>query len=134
MTKYKNTKLYYWLSPICSMLVQAMILLSVFLYYSKQDPDAGFAMFATFILYSFMSLIVLAISYIFLWAINRFRVYGKYFLGILITLFILLWVLIFYKTELYKSSITHLLLSIIWIMLYIIPLWISTRLYVFKNR
>ncbi len=130
---FNREQLLYWLSPIIGAILQLVILIVVSFNSARRDPDASFALFASFILITLLDIGIIIISYIFLWTITSLKKHSKLTLVIMLITFLLIWTFVGFAAEIYRTSIVYIVSYIIWVMLYLTPILLAIKLYVFKN-
>ena len=129
----KIIKVFYWVSPIIGFLCQTSVFVIISLFNIKNDPDSARALSLGFVILIDFNIVITLIFYIFLYAISRFRKHAVLLLGISALLFLFIWILTGFLLDTYSANLLHIILYFIWIMLYFIPIFFATKLYVLKN-
>lgn len=140
MDSEKKKQVFFWTSPIIGFVLQYIVFLLLG-YFAQQNPhpeDQPAAFLAGNILYLMAIPWVLAISYLYLWLIKRFR--SRYCLitslsmGFVVILCISFFALILSGKDTLWNSTLFILYSMVWISLYFIPIYWAAYWHVGKNR
>lgn len=140
MDSERKKQVFFWTSPIIGFVLQYIVLLLIG-YLVEQNPqpeDQPAAFLAGNILYLMAIPWVLAISYLYLWSIKRFR--SRYCLitylsmGLVIILCICFFAIMLSGKDTLWNSALFILCGMVWISLYFIPIYWAAYLHVGKNR